>query len=63
MRSAHKSTLADDIWNLGDCSAEYKKSSYNYVVDGGSLMHKIPWKYWSTFGINIFFIGTIAILL
>jgi hypothetical protein len=50
MRSAQKSTLADAIWNLGDCSAEYKESSYNYVVDGGSLMHKIPWQYWSTFG-------------
>jgi hypothetical protein len=50
MRSAHKSTLADDIWNLGDCSAEYKESSYNYLVDGGSLMHTIPWKYGSTFG-------------
>jgi hypothetical protein len=41
MRSAQKSTLADAIWNVGDCSAEYKESSYNYVVDGGSLMHKI----------------------
>ena len=57
MRSAQKSTLVDANRNVGDCSAEYKENSYNYVVDGGSLMHKIPWKYWSTFGINIFFIG------
>ena len=50
MRSAQKSTLVDAIWNVGDCSAEYKENSYNYVVDGGSLMHKIPWQYGSTFG-------------
>lgn len=49
MRSDQTSTLADVIWNLGDCSAEYKESTYNYVVDGGSLMHNIPWKYGSTF--------------
>ncbi|CAC5362548.1 unnamed protein product [Mytilus coruscus] len=50
MRSASKSTLADAIWNLGDCSTEYTDIVYSYVVDGGSLVHKIPWKSGLTFG-------------
>ncbi|VDI69503.1 Hypothetical predicted protein [Mytilus galloprovincialis] len=50
MRAASKSTLADAIWNLGDCTTEYTDTVYSYVVDGGSLMHKIPWKSGLTFG-------------
>ncbi|CAG2195214.1 unnamed protein product [Mytilus edulis] len=50
MRAASKSTLADTIWNLGDCTTEYTDTVYSYVVDGGSLMHKIPWKSGLTFG-------------
>ncbi|CAG2218584.1 Kinesin heavy chain,Kinesin-like protein KIN-14Q,Kinesin-like protein KIF18B,Kinesin-like protein KIF3B,Kinesin-like protein KIN-12D,Kinesin-like protein KIN-7I,Chromosome-associated kinesin KIF4,Kinesin-like protein KIN-12B,Kinesin-like protein KIN-12E,Kinesin-like protein 5,Kinesin-II 85 kDa subunit,Kinesin-II 95 kDa subunit,Kinesin-like protein KIF15-A,Kinesin-related protein 3,Kinesin-like protein unc-104,Kinesin-like protein KIF18A,Kinesin-like protein KIN-14P,Kinesin-1 heavy chain,Kinesin-like protei len=50
MRAASKSTLADAIWNLGDCNTEYTDTVYSYVVDGGSLMHKIPWKSGLTFG-------------
>lgn len=50
MRSAPKSTLAEAIWNLGDCNAELKQDAYNYVIDGGSLIHKIPWKNGLTFG-------------
>ncbi|CAC5377773.1 unnamed protein product [Mytilus coruscus] len=50
MRSASKSTLADAIWNLGDCSTEYTDIVYSYVVDDGSLIHKIPWKSGLTFG-------------
>lgn len=50
MRSASKSTLADTIWNLGDCNTECTDIVYSYVVDGGSLMHKIPWTNGLTFG-------------
>ncbi|VDI77901.1 Hypothetical predicted protein [Mytilus galloprovincialis] len=46
MRAASKSTLADAIWNLGDCTTEYTDTVYSYVVDGGSLMHKNTVEKW-----------------
>jgi len=45
-RVAQKSTLADAIWKVGDCSV----GDYHclpdtvHVLDGGSLIHKIPWQ-------------------
>lgn len=46
IRKSQKSLLADAIWNLGDCSACGESDSANctYVLDGGSLLHLVPWK-------------------
>ncbi|KAK6186089.1 hypothetical protein SNE40_008194 [Patella caerulea] len=50
MREAHKSTLADAIWSLGDCSADERTDAdMKYVVDGGSLLHQLPWSRGLTF--------------
>jgi hypothetical protein len=50
MRSSQKSLLADSVWNLGDCSGQISDANFKYVVDGGSLIHKIPWQTGMTFG-------------
>jgi hypothetical protein len=40
------------LWILGDCSTEYVVSTTDvqYVLDGGSLLHRIPWPRGATFG-------------
>ena len=43
LREAHKSSLADAIWGLGDCGVEKTDESVHYVLDGGSLLQRIPW--------------------
>jgi hypothetical protein len=52
MREPQKSTLAEALWILGDCSTEYVVSTTDvqYVLDGGSLLHRIPWPRGATFG-------------
>ena len=52
MREPQKSTLAEALWILGDCSSEYVVSTTDvqYVLDGGSLLHRIPWPRGATFG-------------
>lgn len=42
-RKAHKSNLADYIWNLGNCHPDNIPTSIQYVLDGGRLLHRIPW--------------------
>jgi hypothetical protein len=45
-REAHKSTLADIMWENtvnDDNLPEAQKDTY-YVLDGGSLLHRIPWQ-------------------
>ena len=53
MREPQKSALAQAIWSLGDCSVdEYYQPEENihHVIDGGSLIQRIPWEKGSTFG-------------
>ena len=52
-RAAQKSQLADAMWRLGDCGPgpEMQAESVSYVIDGGSLVQKIPWQKNSTFRI------------
>lgn len=52
MREPQKANLADALWTLGDCSSEYQTSTTDvrYVLDGGSLLHRIPWPKGVTFG-------------
>lgn len=41
-REAHKSTLADAIWKSGECGVDALPVDTKYVLDGGSLLHKLP---------------------
>jgi hypothetical protein len=52
MRQAQKANLADTIWNLGDCSAAdvVIQDNTRHVIDGGSLIQRIPWNKGATFG-------------
>lgn len=44
LRQAAKSTLADAIWNSGTCQAtNLPISDVAHIVDGGSLLHRVPW--------------------
>jgi hypothetical protein len=53
-RLAQKSQLADAIWKLGDCAIDSTEINIDkrkhYVIDGGSLLHRIPWAKNMTFG-------------
>lgn len=49
-REAHKSNLADYIWNLGNCHPDNISTSIQYVLDGGALLHRIPWLKGEKFG-------------
>ena len=48
-RQAQKSSLAESIWSVGDCSADALPPNTYFVLDGGSLLHKFPWPHKSTF--------------
>ncbi|WAR13479.1 hypothetical protein MAR_027659 [Mya arenaria] len=49
MREAQKPSLANAIWELGVCGGEKPTENVTYVLDGGSLLHRIPWKHGDTF--------------
>ncbi|CAG2217708.1 unnamed protein product [Mytilus edulis] len=50
MRQAQKSTLADEIWNTGSCVfSDDLGTDVHHVIDGGSLIQRIPWKKGATF--------------
>ncbi|VDI23197.1 Hypothetical predicted protein [Mytilus galloprovincialis] len=50
MRQAQKSTLADEIWNTGSCVfSDDLGTDVRHVIDGGSLIQRIPWKKGATF--------------
>ncbi|CAG2227751.1 unnamed protein product [Mytilus edulis] len=49
-KQAAKATLADAIWNMGDCQAqELPETNIVHVIDGGSLLYRIPWIKGQTF--------------
>ncbi|VDI80459.1 Hypothetical predicted protein [Mytilus galloprovincialis] len=49
-KQAAKATLADVIWNMGDCQAqEIPETNIVHVIDGGSLLNRIPWIKGQTF--------------
>ncbi|CAG2194071.1 unnamed protein product [Mytilus edulis] len=52
MRTAQKSSLADAIWGKGDCCAfeMSENDETQYVIDGGSLLHRIHWQSGLSFG-------------
>ena len=44
-----KATLADAIWKLTVSDSDELPNDALTVIDGGALLHKIPWKKGSTF--------------
>ena len=46
IRQANKPSLANAIWELGNCGTDQvKEDDVHYVLDGGSLVHRIPLAY------------------
>ena len=43
LHEAQKSTLADAIWKLNDEKDAKITENVQYVLDGGALLHRIPW--------------------
>ena len=43
-RQANKPALADAIWKAVDADAPYPSQPFQYVIDGGSLLQRLPWK-------------------
>ena len=50
LREAQKPALAAAIWEQGDCSGEEILPDTKFVLDGGSLLQRLPWSHGSTFG-------------
>ena len=44
-----KSSLADDIWNMTNANSATLPEGAQFVLDGGSLLHRIVWNRGSTF--------------
>ena len=51
LREADKPAFADAIWNLSEPHdpANIVQGSLQYVLDGGALLHRIPWSHGSTY--------------
>ena len=49
MHEPQKSTLADSIWKMSQCQRTALPIDIQYVLDGGALLHRIPWNKGSTF--------------
>ena len=50
MREADKPQLANAIWNMGECGEGDIPKDCAFVLDGGSLLHRIPWVQGYSFG-------------
>ncbi|KAK3105425.1 hypothetical protein FSP39_024991 [Pinctada imbricata] len=50
LREAQKSQLADAIWSFGDCGVDSIDSCSSFVIDGGSLLHRLTWPQNVTYG-------------
>ena len=49
MHEPQKSTLAESIWKISQCQKTALPTDVQYVLDGGALLHRIPWNKGSTF--------------
>ena len=49
LHEAQKSTLADAIWSTANQNATSVPDCVRYVLDGGALLHRIPWSRGSTY--------------
>ena len=50
LRQSQKSSLASTIWGLGPCGVDAIPSNAEFVLDGGSPLHRLPWTFGLTFG-------------
>ena len=49
LHEAQKSTLADSLWSKTSPEMTSIPQHVNYVLDGGALLHRIPWQRGATF--------------
>ena len=49
LNEAHKSNLADAIWAVNTSQEVFIPKKAKYVLDGGALLHRIPWTAGSTY--------------
>ena len=49
LHEAQKSTLADSIWSSANQKTASLPDKAQFVLDGGALLHRIPWQRGSTF--------------
>ena len=49
LRPANKPALADAIWGLLPSESMEPISQRQYILDGGCLLHKIPWQHGTTY--------------
>ena len=43
LRAAKKASLGEAMWNLGECGFDGTLGNVKYVLDGGSLLQRVPW--------------------
>ena len=43
LRAANKASLGEAMWNLGECGFDGTLGNVKYVLDGGSLLQRVPW--------------------
>ena len=41
--SSNKASLADALWNMTSCEVAHLPEDVQYVLDGGALLHRVPW--------------------
>lgn len=44
LRLANKASLADALWKLMPSNTPVPSGEVQYILDGGALLHRIPWK-------------------
>ena len=49
LRQPQKSVLADSIWALLTLNVSVMPGRSQYMLDGGALLHRIPWTSGSTY--------------
>ena len=49
LHEAQKSTLADAIWSTVNQNEASIPDDIRYVIDGGALLHRIPWSRGSSY--------------
>jgi len=50
LRAANKPVLADALWKLIPKDRSEPNGDIEYVLDGGALLHRLPWKHGNTYG-------------
>ena len=49
LHEAQKSILADTLWTAANLNAASIPDNVRYVLDGGALLHRIPWSWGASY--------------